>query len=112
MTTTTKLADYLGRWLVNATPGTTNATDDLGRNVTAGDKDFLGRGLTLGNPAAWAPATAYTVGSYVRGAGGQLMVCTVAGTSGATAPTWPPTPHGPGVDDGTSTPKLHWVRVQ
>jgi hypothetical protein len=109
VTTTTKLQDYIGRWLSNGTPGTTAATDDLGRNVVTGDKDFLGRGLTLTNPAVWAAATAYTVGSYCRGAGGEVLQCTVAGTSGAAAPTWPAL--GKGVDDGTSTPKLHWVRV-
>jgi len=110
VTTTTKLADYLGRWLGNSNPGTTAATDDLGRNVTTGDKDYLGRGLTVANPAAWAPATPYTVGTYTRGGGGQLMQATVAGTSGAAPPTWPATKGG-GVDDGTSVPKLHWVRV-
>ena len=111
MTTTTKLKDYLGRWLSNANPGTTNATDDLSRNVVTGDHDYLGRSLTFGNPPVWAAATPVTVGTYCRGAGGQIMVATVAGTSGAAAPTWPTTVGG-GVDDGTSTPKLHWVRVQ
>jgi hypothetical protein len=109
MTTTTKLADYLGRWLSNGTPGTTSATDDLGRNISAGDKDFIGRNLTVANPAAWVAATGYTVGAYCRGSGGELLQCSVAGTSGAAAPTWPGM--GKGVDDGTSTPKLHWVRV-
>jgi hypothetical protein len=40
---TMKTKDYLGRSLVNATPGTSNATDFLGRSVQAGDKDYLGR---------------------------------------------------------------------
>ena len=111
MTTTTKLQDFLGRWLSNSNPGTTNAGDFLGRNVVTGDKDFVGRGLTFSNPAVWVTATAYTIGQYCRGSGGQIMVATVAGTSGAAAPTWPATVGG-GVDDGTSTPKLHWVRVQ
>jgi hypothetical protein len=43
--TTTRTKDYLGAALVNATPGTSQATDRLGRSVTAGDKDFLGRAL-------------------------------------------------------------------
>jgi hypothetical protein len=112
VTTTTKLQDYLGRWLSNATPGTTNAGDFLGRNVITGDKDFLGRNLTLSNPAVWVTATAYTVGTYCRSVtGANIMLATVAGTSGAAEPAWPATVGG-GVDDGASTPKLHWVRVR
>lgn len=45
MATTTRTKDYIGRLLVNATPGTSQATDFLGRAVTAGDKDYLGRAL-------------------------------------------------------------------
>jgi len=43
--TTTKTKDYLGRLLTNATPGTSQATDHLGRSVVAGDKDYAGRAL-------------------------------------------------------------------
>jgi hypothetical protein len=43
--TTTKTKDYLNRALTNTIPGTSNATDFLGRNVVTGDKDYLGRGL-------------------------------------------------------------------
>src|SRR5262245_1781769 len=43
--TTTMTKDYLGVPLVNATPGTSNATDRLGRSVIAGNKDFLARNL-------------------------------------------------------------------
>lgn len=43
--TTTKTKDFLGTLLINATPGTSNATDYMGRAVQAGDKDFLGRSL-------------------------------------------------------------------
>ena len=45
MVTTTMTKDYLGVLLVNPTPGTSNATDRLGRAVTAGNKDFYGRNL-------------------------------------------------------------------
>lgn len=45
MATTTKTKDYLGRPLTNATPGTSDATDYLGRDVKAGDLDYLGRPL-------------------------------------------------------------------
>ena len=45
LVTTTMTHDYLGVPLVNATPGTSNATDRLGRNVVTGNKDFMGRSL-------------------------------------------------------------------
>jgi len=44
-TTTTATKDYLGVPLVNATPGTSAATDRLGRSGIASNKDFLGRAL-------------------------------------------------------------------
>jgi len=44
-TTTTKTKDFLARLLTNPTPGTSQATDFLGRSVVASDKDFLGRNL-------------------------------------------------------------------
>jgi hypothetical protein len=43
--TTTMTKDWLGVPLVNPTPGTSNATDRLGRAVIAGNKDYLGRNL-------------------------------------------------------------------
>ena len=43
--TTTSTKDYLGVALINATPGTSQATDRLGRSVTSGNKDFMGRAL-------------------------------------------------------------------
>jgi hypothetical protein len=45
VTTTVDTHDYLGRSLVNAVPGTSQAVDYLGRSVAASDKDHLGRGL-------------------------------------------------------------------
>jgi hypothetical protein len=39
-------------------------------------------------PVAWAATTAYTVGQSVLDANNNIQVCTVAGTSGSTAPTW------------------------
>ena len=43
--TTTSTKDYLGVALVNPTPGTSQATDRLGRSVVTGNKDFLARNL-------------------------------------------------------------------
>jgi len=45
LVTTTKTKDYVGRLLTNPTPGTSQATDYLGRSVVAGDKDHMGRAL-------------------------------------------------------------------
>lgn len=94
MTTTTKRKDFLGRWLTNANPGTSDATDHLGRAVTASNKDSVGRALAFDNPSAWAAATAYAAGDYVKAATGTnydaVFVALDAGTSHATTePTWP-----------------------
>ena len=107
MTTTTKLKDYLGRWLTNATPGTSQAKDSLGRNVSASNKDFVGRSLTFDNPSAWVQTTDYTLGAYVRLTGGAILQATVAGKSVTGAePTAPAI--GGAVTDGTVT----WRRIK
>jgi hypothetical protein len=86
MPTTTKLQDFLGRWLTNGTPGTTNATDHAGRAVVASNKDFLGRSLTFDNPSAWAATTAQSLGTYRRLTGGGIVKATTAGTTAGTEP--------------------------
>jgi hypothetical protein len=102
--TTTRKEDFLGRDLANATPGTTQAKDSVGRDIIAGDKDYLGRSL---QNIPWVATTAYTVnGTRVYVTGGTL-VATVAGTSGAAAPTAPGAVGGT-VVDGTVT----WQRVE
>lgn len=98
MATTTKREDYLGRDLLNE--GTT-ATDFLGRATTS-TVDYLGRTLTS---SAWVGSTAYTLGTEVELSGGADLICTVAGTSGASAPTPPAV--GATVTDGTVT----WQRL-
>jgi hypothetical protein len=46
MATTTRTKDYMGRALANATPGTTDPVlDFLGREILAGNLDYLGRAL-------------------------------------------------------------------
>lgn len=107
MATTTKLKDFLGRWLNNDDPGTSNATDFLGRGVIASNKDFVGRGLAFDDPADWAATTAYDVGDYAKLAGGELVEATVAGTSDSAEPDAPAAVGGT-VEDGTAT----WKRIK
>jgi hypothetical protein len=86
MTTTTKLGDFLGRAIRNINPGTSNATDYLGRNITASDKDYMGRSLQNTPqypPAAWAVNTAYTLGQ-IRQMPGTKRVETMTATGSPT----------------------------
>lgn len=84
MTATSKLGDFLGRALVNNNPGTSDASDFLGRGVTAGNKDFIGRALTdtpQYPPPEWAAATAYTLGQVRRIPGTkEVQTLTATGT--------------------------------
>jgi hypothetical protein len=103
-TTTTYRKDYLGRWLANTQPGTSNATDYCGRTVKASNKDYMGRALTFANPAVWATGTQYAAGAYVKPKTGTnydaVFIALDAGTShGATEPTWPTTLYGTVVDN-------------
>ena len=86
MTTTTKQGDYLGRSLVNHNPGTSDATDFLGRSVVAGDKDSTGRSLANNPqypPVDRANSTAYSVGQRVKLAGvNEVQSITVTATGG------------------------------
>lgn len=100
MATTTQHEDFLGRELV--TPGS-NSKDYLGR-LTTSTADFVGRSLTVGT---WAATTAYALGASVELAGGQELVVTTAGTSGASVPTAPGAVGGT-VTDGTVT----WTRTE
>lgn len=102
MVTTLNLRDHLGRSLSNTTPGTSDATDHLGRDVVASDLDFVGRDLISTD---WAATTAYSLGDYVDGTSDELAVCVSAGTSDAGEPTWPA--YGDTVVDATVT----WRRV-
>ena len=104
MVTTTRKEDFLGRNLTNATPGTSDATDHLGRNVVASNKDFLGRNLTS---APWAAATSYSVGTVVYLADGKELECTVAGTSHATT-----APTGPALGATVTDQSVTWRRTE
>lgn len=100
MVTTVRLRDHLGRLLTNATPGTSDATDHLGRAVVASDLDYVGRDLIA---TARANTTAYALGDYVQFAGGNLYEVTVAGTSAASPPSEAGIDVGETLADGTVT---------
>lgn len=84
MTSTTKGGDFLGRALVNDNPGASDAKDFLGRGVTAGNKDFIGRLLV--DTASYPPAllarnTAVTLGQQRRIVGTkEVQTITATGT--------------------------------
>ena len=103
MVTTLNLRDHLGRLLTNATPGTSDATDHLGRDIVASDLDFVSRDLIS---TTWAVATAYALGDHVDLSGGEVLVVTVAGTSHATVEPTAPAYGATVVDEGVT-----WQRV-
>jgi len=51
--------------------------------------------------AAWAPSTVYAVSQMVKDSGNNTELCMMAGTSGATAPSWLTAP-GPPLTDGST----------
>lgn len=100
MPTTLFLRDRLWRKLTNGTPGTTNATDSLGRAVGSATTDSIGA-LLIGKK--WVISTVTALGDYTQATTGELLQCTVAGTTlgsggGPTAPGF-----GLTVTDGTVT---------
>lgn len=62
-------------------------------------------GAIRGTPTAWAATTAYAQNQLIYGTAntpnGKIMICTVAGTSGGSQPTWPAI--GSTVTDGGAT---------
>lgn len=103
MATTLNLRDHLLRPLVNATPGTSDATDFLGRAVQVGDIDYIDRDLV---GTTWAISTAVALGDYTVLSTGETLKAIEAGTTaGATEPTAPG--YGGTVVDGTVT----WQQV-
>lgn len=99
MPTTLFLRDRLWRKLTNGTPGTTQATDSLGRAVGSGTTDSVGT-LLIGKK--WTLSTVVATGDFTEAANGTLLQATVGGTTSAGT-----TPVAPGfgltVVDGTVT---------
>jgi|SRR6185436_2337244 len=88
--------------------------DDVTNELSAGS-GYTAGGATLGSKTltltaadswatAWAASTAYAVGDIVHPlvTNGHLYICTVAGTSNSSAPSWP-TVHRAAVTDNTVT---------
>ena len=67
-----------------------------------------GTAETLPQPSTWAASTAYSVGDYVipTTPNGYFYVCTVAGTSDTSEPTWPAT-----IDDTVVDNTVTWKCV-
>lgn len=98
MATSLLAEGYLGRSLINGTPGTTNpVTDYMGRATTA-TVDYMGQALTC---APWPGAVPVTLGTTYYISGGRIFV-SVAGTPAAGAPTIPGSIGGT-VVSGTAT---------
>lgn len=104
MATTLYLRDYLWRKLQNATPGTTAATDYVGRAVQASNLDSTGRSLV---GKKWATSQTWALGDYTVATTGQLLKCTTGG-AGATTGGGPTAPGlGLTVTDGSAV----WTQV-
>ena len=84
-----------------------SANEATGTGYTAGGQTLTSKTLasTTGTAwgTAWAASTGYLYGAVVRPAtaNGYLYLCSTAGTSGSSAPTWP-TVQGETVADGTA----------
>jgi len=57
--------------------------------------------LTVTGPDLWQASTAYVLDDFIQSAAGDVFICTTAGTSDGTAPTWDTTP-GNSTNDGTA----------
>ena len=96
---------------VVATAGTSGAATPawkttVNASTTDGTVKWLDQGPLVAAYAAWVHGTAYAVGNEIVDSNNNIQVVTVAGTSGAGAPTWKTT-----VNTTTSDGSVTWNEI-
>jgi prepilin-type N-terminal cleavage/methylation domain-containing protein len=102
-------ANRNGYQYICSSAGTSGATEPawpttVGSTVSDNGVIWTNGGLTPPNP--WAASTPYTLYAVIYPTNGYQYICTVAGTSGTTQPSWPTT-IGSTVPDGSVTWKCY-----
>ena len=87
-------------------PGWNNATVS-GATISDGTVTWTYGGSTP--PTYWVASTAYPLNAVVYPTNGYQYICTVAGISGTTAPTWPTTVGATVTETTGSTPYVQWT---
>ena len=90
-------SSYLNTWLMDTTLDQFVPTSDVGKAV---------HNTTTTKPSDWAASTAYTKGTRISptSANGRMYICSTAGTSTASEPTWPT-----GVDETVADGTVTWM---
>jgi len=83
-----------------------NYSSEIDQDQLIAAANICDEAVALAGPPLWQANQQYYVGQSVNG-GGYMQVCTQAGTSGATAPSWNATLDGT-TGDGSSSPQLQW----
>jgi hypothetical protein len=106
----------------SASAGTSGSSEPNWRNAPIAGTTLTDGSITWTNqgvpivlyqefaPAAWAASNAYALGTVIlptsSNAGGFIFVCTTAGTSGSSQPTWSQTIGGTNADSGVTWTNL------
>jgi len=90
-------SSYLNTWLMDTTEDHFVPVFDVGKVI---------HNTTTGKPDDWAASTAYTKGTRVSptSANGRRYICSVAGTSDSSEPTWPT-----GIDETVADNTATWM---
>lgn len=104
MPNTLYLRDFLLRKLTNPTPGSSNATDFLGRAVAVGDKGPDGHKLA---GKKWSQSAVVAVGDTTAATTGEILQCITAGTTSATGSG----PTAPGYNQTRTDGTVTWLQV-